>query len=230
MRTEQLPEAQAFRLPNRTQRVAVVGRTGSGKTQFGFWLLSMAPFDRQPYIVIDYKGEELFNSTDRIREIGPKEALPKYPGLYKITPMVNDDEPMEAWLWKAWAHENIGIYVDEGYRLPKPGDAFNAILTQGRSKHIPAIVLTQRPSWISRFVFSEADFYAVFHLNEKSDKKRVQEFIPREKVDIEQRLPDYWSTWYDVGKDAAFTMRAVPDAVTLSETIHNRLKPRRRLL
>lgn len=219
----------AFRLPNRSQRVAVVGRTGSGKTQFGFWLLSLAPFDKMPYIMIDYKGEDLFASSDRIKEIGFKD-IPKEPGLYRISPLPEkDDEAMDEWMWKIWQRENIGLFIDEGYRLPKPGNAFNACLTQGRSKHIPVICLTQRPSWISRFVFSEADFYAVFHLNEKGDKKRVQEFIPREKIDIEQRLEDYHANWYDVGKDNAFELLPVEEAATLTERIHNRLKPKRRI-
>lgn len=224
-----LAKIPTMRLPNTTQRTVVIGRTGSGKTTLGFWLLTLAPFDRQPYVIIDYKGDDLLNSTDRIIDIGMNE-IPKQPGLYRISPIPEtDDEAVENWLHKVWLRENVGLYADEGYLLPNKGNAFNRCLTQGRSKHIPVICLTQRPSWISRFVFSEADFIACMQLNEKNDRKRVQEFIPADRVNVDMRLPDYHSHWYDVGKDNAYVLRPVPDATVLTETMHNRLKPKRRL-
>lgn len=218
--------SDAFRLPTNQQRVAVIGRTGSGKTQFGAWLLAHAPFDRQPYVVIDYKGDELLGQIERITEIGLNE-IPKKPGLYTIRPRPDQNEAVENWLWKIWAKEKIGLYVDEGYALPDKG-AFQAILTQGRSKRIPAIVLTQRPTWVSRFVFSEADFYAVFHLNDQRDRLTVQAFTPRERMDMKNRLPDYNAYWYDVGRDKVFQMQPVPDADTIIDMIDARLTPKKR--
>ena len=82
--------AESFRLPNFHQRTAIIGRTGSGKTQFGAWLLSHAPFDKQPYVMIDYKGDDLLNSIDRVREIGLKE-VPKHAGLYTIRPTPSEN-------------------------------------------------------------------------------------------------------------------------------------------
>lgn len=219
-----------FRLPNSTQRAVVIGRTGSGKTTLGFWLLSLAPFDRQPYVIVDYKGDDLLNSSGRIREIGLNE-IPVHPGLYRVSPRPEiDDDAVDAWLWNIWKRENTGLFIDETYRLPNKGAAFNACLTQGRSKHIPVICLTQRPAWLSKFVFSEADFFAVMHLNERTDRKRVQEFIPQERLDIEQRLPDYHAHWYDVGTDNAYLLQPVEPAAVLTERIHDRLKPRRRII
>lgn len=217
-----------FRLPNNTHRTAVIGRTGSGKTQFGAWLLAHAPFDRQPYVMVDYKGDELLGSIDRVREIGTKD-VPKHPGLYVIRPLPSDENAVENWLWKIWQKERVGLYVDEGYALPDKG-AFQAILTQGRSKRLPVICLTQRPTWVSRFVFSEADFYAVFHLNDHRDRLTVQSFTPRERMDLKNRLPDYSSYWYDVGRDNVYQMQPVPDADTIVEMIDDRLSPRKRML
>ena len=215
-----------FRLPNLQQRVAVIGRTGSGKTRFGIWLLSHAAFDKQPFVVVDYKGDDLIGGIDRMREIGPKE-VPKHPGLYVIRPLPNMGEEVENWLWKIWQRENIGLYVDEGYALPNKG-AFQAILTQGRSKHLPVICLTQRPSWLSRFVFSEADFYAIFHLNDRRDKLTVQAFTPKERMDLKNRLPDYHSYWYDVGRDNVAIIQPVPSDDEILDRIEAKLKPRRR--
>ncbi len=218
-----------FRLPSLTQRTAIIGRTGSGKTRFGTWLLSEAQFDKQPFVVLDYKREALFSHVDRIREIGVKE-IPKHPGLYIIRPSPQENDSVEEWLWKIWAHEHVGLYIDEGYVLPPRSEAFTAILTQGRSKRLPVICLTQRPSWISRFVFSEADFYAVFHLNDHRDKLTVQAFTPKDRMNLSNtRLPDYCSYWYDVGKDNVFQMQPVPGDDVILETLNSRLVPRKRI-
>jgi hypothetical protein len=224
-------KTQAFRLPSNKQRVAVMGRTGSGKTQFGAWLLSQAGFDRQPYIIVDYKIDELLNASDRIQEIGLNE-VPRKPGLYIIHPLPSEGEEVDAWLWKIWERERVGLYIDEGYRVPTDG-AFDAIMQTGRSKHIPAIILTQRPTWISRFVFSEADFYVAFHLQDLRDRVTAQQFMPagtllRGKEIV--RIPEFHSKWYDVGSDRLFTLKPVPDAETILDVIDTRLSPKRRTI
>lgn len=215
------------RLPGYTDRVAVIGRTGSGKTQFGTWLLGRMPFDRMPYVMLDFKGDDLIGSIDRAREIGLNE-VPKQPGLYVVRPMMNEAEAVENWLWKLYERENVGLYIDEGYAVPKGSDAFTAILTRGRSKRIPCICLTQRPSWISRFVFSEANYYTVFHLNDKRDQQTVQAFLPKDRASIDQRLPEYHSYYYDVGRDDAVIMGPVPKADVIVDDINSRLQPKRR--
>lgn len=218
-----------FRLPGPSHRVSLIGSTGSGKTQLGAWLLAKAAFDRMPYTIVDYKGDDLLNASDRIIELDLKET-PKKPGLYIIHPRPKvDDDLVEDFMQRIWAQENSGFLFDEGYMVPQKGGAFNAILTQGRSKKIPAIVLTQRPSWVSRFVFSEAEFFGVLRLNDLDDQLTVRRFLPRDKIDITKtRLPEYHSHWYDVGKDAAFQLAPVPDADTIAEMIHSRLQPRKR--
>ncbi len=217
--------AGEFFWPNHRQRVAIMGRTGSGKTQFGAFMLSRAPFTKQPYVIVDYKGDDLLNASERIREIGFND-VPRHPGLYIIKPQPSQDDRVEKWLWNIWRRENIGLYFDESYMLPKGSEAFQAILTQGRSKNIPAICLTQRPSWISRFVFTEADYYAAFHLNDARDRQTVSAFMPPGTMDT--RLPKYSSMWYDVGRDALFQLQPVPDADTILNQIEDRLGPRKR--
>lgn len=217
-----------FRLPTFSQRVAIMGRTGSGKTVLGAWLLSKAPFDRQPYVMIDYKGDELLNSIDRVVELSLNQ-IPKHPGLYIIHPQPNsDDERVENWLRRVWEKERIGLYVDEAYMLPDKG-AFQGILTQGRSKRIPVITLTQRPKWISKFVFSESDYFSIFHLNDKDDRLQVKRFIHNE-TNLEERLEDYHSHWYDVGKNSYFKMLPAPKPEDIQSVIESRLVPKRRFL
>ena len=205
-----------------------MGRTGSGKTQAGAWLLSLAPFHTQPYIIIDFKGDDLLNSIDRAKEIGLHEKLPDEPGVYIAHPNPGDADALERFLFRVWRKERTGLLFDEAYMVPDQ-EAFQAILTQGRSKEIPAIILTQRPVWISRFVFSEADFYAVFHLNDRRDQKSVAEFTPNTPLwDLTSRIPDYHFRWYDVSGDYSTQMQPVPDRDMILETFEKRLSVRKR--
>lgn len=220
--------ANSLRLPNNTQRMTIVGRTGSGKTQFGIWTLSKAPFDRQPYVMVDYKGDDLIGSIERAKEIALGE-VPKHPGLYVVRPLPTQEEEVDAWLWKIWHNERVGLYVDEGYMLPAKGNAMRTILVTGRSKQIPVTILSQRPLFLPRHVFTEANFHAVFHLNDRDDVTTVKRYFHSD-IDLHERLPDYHSRYYDVDSDNAFTLAPVPPRDILLERIHDRLKPPRKLL
>lgn len=223
----------SFRFPNPDEHAAIVGRNGTGKSQFGAFVLSKRDLKNNINIIIDYKGEELFSRLERAREIDLNEH-PDKPGLYilKSSPHLNDET--ESWLWGVWERENRGLFVDEGYMLPDDG-AFRAILTQGRSKHIPVITLSQRPVEISRFVFSEASHVALFHLNDERDEKTVKAFTPKGFVDwvppafeAAGRLPKYHARWYSIKEDARFIVKPVPDADEIIEAIDAQLEPKHR--
>lgn len=220
--TDILPR-KVFREPSGSDRVAVMGSNGTGKTQFAFWLLSRAPFNQKPYIIFNYKRDELLCSVDRIKEIEIGE-LPKHPGVYNIFPRPRvDDVAVENLMERIYEHGDAGCYFDEGYMVPDKA-AFPAILTQGRSKRIASIILTQRPAWISRFVFSEANHFAVFHLSDSDDRKTTKRWLPKH-VDLEYHLPEYHSWYYTRGQREAIPLAPVPDADTLRDIIDSRLAP-----
>lgn len=193
----------SIHLPTKNDRLIVVGKTGSGKTLAGLWHLQMA--DRSiPWLIIDYKKDKNIAALEK-QPFDPRGQME--PGkLYHVTPMPNDPgvDPM---LWNIWERENTGVFVDESYMLPNSGEAMNAILTQGRSKCIPIIALTQRPVFVPRFFFSEADYFQTFWLNDERDRKIVTSFQPPE---VTQRLPRFQSYYYDVGNDALNIMLPVP--------------------
>lgn len=221
---QEIPEISPWRFPSTTERMVIVGRTGSGKTQFGSFILSEAAFDRMPYIITDYKGDELLNSIPGLQQLSIRDKLPKKPGLYIVHPIARvDDEAYEDFLWRVRDRENIGMYFDEGYRVPDKTGAFEALLTEGRSKQIPAIVLSQRPAWISRFVFSEANIFTVFHLNHDKDKQKIGEMLP--KHSMKNRLERYNSIWYDVDHDELLHLTPAPSADEIRARFASRLAP-----
>ena len=207
-----------MRLPNDSQRITIVGRTGSGKTQAAVWQLSLRSFDSRPWIVYDFKRDTLINSIAGATQIDLSDPLPKEPGVYVVHPLPDEIEGVQQHLWKIWAQENVGVYVDEGYMMStpaQPNPPFRALLTQGRSKNIPIIILSQRPVWLDRFVFSESDYYQVFALNDARDRKTITSFVP---ADLDKKLPDFHSYYYDVGADKLLVIKPVPTADEILST------------
>jgi hypothetical protein len=219
-----------LRLPGLTHRTAIVGRTGSGKTRFGMWLLSLSPFDKIPYVIVDHKREGMFEGIDRIKQISYSET-PKIPGLYLLQPDTRDeshDEFLDHWMLNALDREKIGMYIDEGYSIRQHSRALQTVLTQGRSKNVPIITLSQRPSKVSTFVFSEADFLAFFQLSREDDRKTAQSYAPKNRINLDTPLPSFHSHWYDVAKDTVNVFGPVPSDEIILENIDRRLAPKKR--
>lgn len=196
-----------YALPKSDKRTTIVGSTGSGKTFLAVWLLSTRDWHRRPWIIIDFKGDGLISEIDPI-EISVFSEPPKKPGLYVVRPIKNrDDEALEVFLWKVWENENAGVYVDEGYMLGNRNPAFSALLTQGRSKNIELITLVQRPAWIDKFVFSEANHFYVMKLQLEGDRKYISEYLDRAPIN---RLPKYHSYWYNADDQKGVHLKPVP--------------------
>ncbi len=224
-----------FRLPRADEHTAIVGRNGTGKSQAGAWVLSKRDLRNQINIILDYKGEELFNSLERVREIGLGE-MPKKNGLYIIHAHPGMDDDVENWFWRVWERENVGLFIDEGYMIPSPENGgFQAILTQGRSKRIPVITLSQRPVKVSRFAFSEASHIGLFDLNDRRDQKTIGEILPSGFVEwvppeFDDELPPYHFRWYNVKDNSRFVLRPVPSADEIVADIDGQLEEKKRWL
>lgn len=208
-----------FSFPTTGQHTTIIGRTGSGKTQAGAWLLSEANFDEMPYIIFDYKGDQLLNTVGAIPHSIYADP-PDKPGLYIVHPMPMEDEAVDHFLWKIHARGRTGLYFDEGFMVAK-SKALEAILMQGRSKEIPCTILSQRPSWMSRYAFSEASHFAVFHLNDRRDQMKVKEFFSNYN---EGRMAKYHAQWYNVNHDCNFILQPVPGADSITQRFNERLQ------
>lgn len=211
-----------IRLPGPENRTVVIGSTGSGKTQFAVGLLSVRDFHLRPWFIFDFKGDKLIDALGA-EEISLTQNPPTKPGLYILRPLPGDDHLVSQYLMKLWAMENVGIYIDEGYMVPKLDRWFRACLTQGRSKRIEMIILSQRPKWMDTFNFTEASFIALFNINFEEDRKHVAAYLGGTRPGL---LPKYHCLWYDVDRQQSAIMEPVPDAETLIERFHKRLEKR----
>lgn len=223
------------RLPNKTQRLVVIGRTGTGKTVAGLWHLSNFNFEKpagDPWIIIDFKRDEHIDSIENKQEIG-FDYIPskKDDGLFVIHALpadckatVREASRVDQFLHKIWERENIGIFIDEAYVIGEC-EGLELCLTQGRSKRIPMILCTQRPVWISRFAFSEASFIQCFSLNDERDKQTVEAFLPIE-FDDEPKLEGHQSFYYDVSEDELVRFAPVPDMAAIREKFDAKLRRR----
>jgi len=229
----------AFQFPTDQQRLTIVGATGSGKTVAAMWQLSHRDFDRKPWMIYNFKHDELIDGINGAQHIGVDAPPPERPGIYVVHPHPAQTDAVDAQMWAIWEREDIGVYVDEGFMIGRNSTGFRALLTQGRSKHIPLITLSQRPVWMDRFVFTESEFLQVFRLQHRMDTKKMEEFIPNPNVDrappnnkhpLETRLPEYWSYYYDVGRDRLEKMRPTPDADAILDTIDLKLRRIRKVI
>lgn len=190
--------------PNDTQRHAIIGQTGSGKSHFGMWTLSQRSYDKMPWVVVDSKREDLLKDVPWTDEISPSRKPPRKAGLFVMRPRVAEfaDGTMTKFLYDAWDAENTGLFIDEGYAFDRNDPGLKTVLTQGRSKHVPVISLSQKPSWASPFLFSESEFKSIFYLDMPNDIDRVMEWMPARARDPvtggpidPNMLPDHCSYW-----------------------------------
>ena len=215
-------QVQHVRLPSITDRTVLIGGTGSGKTVAGLWHLSKQPIDGMPWLIIDFKHDDNISSIPYAQHV--ELGAPLLNGVYIVRPMLHEKDELEAYLWSIWQQEDIGVFVDEGFMLTE-SEAFNTILMQGRSKHVPVIVCTQRPVKVSRFVFSEASLIQVFRVNDKRDRKTIAEFAPIFADKNEAQLPRFYSYYYDVAQNRLTTLKPVPKMAAINATFSAKLKP-----
>jgi hypothetical protein len=138
-------------------------------------------------------------------------------------------------LMGVYERENCGLYLDEGYMFDPDGPGLLACITQGRSKRIPVITLSQRPVGISRFCFTEAQFIQAYALFDKRERQTARNFVPIPEYHKGEPLPEFWSYYFDVKKRQLNALRPVPKASISLGVIERRLQaldrmPRRRYI
>lgn len=177
---------------------------------------------------MNFKGDRLINSIPGATFYDFNKKPPERPGIYIINPVPrHDSDAVNEYLWRVWEAEDHGIFIDEGYMMNDNDEAFIAILTQGRSKHVPLIVLSQRPRWLTAMAWSEAGFYQCYALNIVDDIKRVREWCRSYPEDPNTALPKFSSMWYDVDENYSTRLNPVPNEAKILATFRDRMPPKR---
>lgn len=208
-----------FHLPEHDKRTAIIGSTGSGKTQLACWVLAHCDWHKRPCYCLDFKGDSLIAEIG-MEDINVNLPPPKRPGLYRV-PLIPEvtNEALTKFLWRVWENENAIVYTDEGFMIPNRDPAFLALLTQGRSKNIQMITLIQRPVWCSKFVFSEANHFYVMRLQTEDDRKYVSGYLDGTSID---RLPRFHSYWYTADNQEGAHLAPVPGKGAILDIFDNR--------
>lgn len=218
------------RLPDNSNRLVEIGRTGTGKTVGGLWHLSNFDLSR-PWILLNLKNDEHIESIEKARFLPDYSYVPKKKdsGLFVLTVHPRDLKgtlremsPVDKYLERVWERQRMGVFIDEAFPLGN-SDAVNSILTQGRSREIPVIACTQRPAWVSRYLFTEASFIQVYDLNDTRDIQTIESFTPID-WDSEPPLAEYCSYYYDVARDHLFRFNPVPDMDKIRNKFDMKLK------
>lgn len=163
----------------RSERVFIVGQTGSGKSYLAARLLAQTNY----VIVIDPKHmftwghggkfDDIYESVADLDEHwdGPAAAIYRP----STAEMRAGCQAFFSWAWRQGG--NILIYIDELYDLMdgtgKAGTWLTKIMTQGRAKNLSVWGGTQRPSRIDFRLMSEAQHFFVGLLTVPEDQKRV---------------------------------------------------------
>lgn len=216
-------------LPQPGQRALIVGMTGSGKTSLACTLLQRLS---DVPVIYDTKIEPKFLQLSRAVQVhSPGELFDRYHDninvnddgeestihdYFVVVPDANelrDPQAMdERWLLHHYEHlQGVPAYVDEivqWHARATPGDGLLNLLQRGRSKGITLIMSTQRPRFISRSCFSEADLHYDLFLLDRDDRRRVAEIVP--DFDIEQPVPKYYFRHYRAGDEHSTLFSPLP--------------------
>jgi hypothetical protein len=218
-----VPVRSQWQLPGITDRVAICGKTGCGKTTAALFILAATQwFKKIPVIVIDYKDDEHIAAVP-MKLLRAGANPPTEPGLYKlIAPdmQARRNDTVETFLQKVLDNGHTGLLFDEAHMLPdcsgrSDDGVLRPLFATGRSRIIPIISLTQRPVRVTRWNFSEASHHAIFRLNDKRDRDTVRGWVPNEEFDEAfgqggTEMPKFHSLWYDVDRDLSFQMLPFP--------------------
>ncbi len=194
------------------KRALVIGKTGSGKTVGGAWLLSRSP---GRWVILNSKYDTLLSQLgpsvdwevgDIIKGLKKSRVVVAHPKTY-------EPEQLDGVLLELCeSGQPIGVFVDELLYLHKgngrAGPGLMGLLTRGRSRKQSFIGCSQRPAFLSGFCYSESEYFAVFNLTLPKDWTRIIEFSGH--PEIKQNRPNHQWGWMDIAQDKLREFGAVP--------------------
>lgn len=213
----------------RGERGVVIGQTGSGKTMLSMWLLRTAP--QSPVVIMDTKIEpsfddiahpdeslEIVQSADDFLTQWKGKKQPDYIIVRPSAAELSDPTLLDDTLVEIYGRgRSLLLYIDEAYQWHiggQAGQGLIGLLTRGRSKGMSTLLSTQRPSWISRFCFTESQKYYICRIADKRDLKTIESFIPEFAT---LPMPQKYHFWYYNTGETEKPLYVKPINVTMFE-------------
>jgi hypothetical protein len=180
---------------NNDERVVFVGATGFGKTFLAKHFL--AKLNR--VLVIDPKHTFKLDNFKRARQL-PFNAGALLNGnidfhiIYR--PRLADDMDLAMLIYKLNKMKDVTIYCDELSTLAEQFGETTSMLADvvrtGRERHVAVWSALQRPRWIPRVFFTEAEVMFQFNLRSGDDRSYMAQFVGAEVID----QIDKFNFWY----------------------------------
>lgn len=215
-----------MRIPNDKERQLIIGATGSGKTTLGIHVLSQRNIEAMPYIVLNFKDDELINQIPHVTELDglklPKEKHMQR-GIFIARPSIGDWDGVENLLLDIWKRTHIGVFIDEALAISQPSHpAYRTLLTQGRSRRNPVDSLTQRPVNIDRYAFSESEHFYVMRLNSLRELEPIKDQTGRD-LDM-SLLPEFHAYRFHAPTQSLTIVPPAPEFDNIIELFDRKLR------
>lgn len=219
MAAQQLPDTRFPVTWKQGQHVAVVGRTGSGKT----YLISELVKLRKYVVILRTKPDS--NTFPGFTKVRKASAMGKFGAERLLLEPEYSRQAIEGFnmLETAWQEGGWTVVIDENWYAEahlglKP--YIVRLLTQGRSKDISVVIGMQRPVDISRFALSEVTHLFVFRTEGRDLKFSLRDSTNDAIVPAVRSLRGHDFVYYNAAKDELVAGNANRLHNVLVSTLH----------
>lgn len=171
------------------ERLVFVGATGSGKTVLAKHFLPRL----NRVFVIDPKH------TFKLEGFRIRRGLPMLGKEWRIIyrPGREDDYEMADMLDDLFRLKNVTIFCDELSTLAERYKETTGVLADiartGRERHVAVWTALQRPRWVPRVFFTEAEGVFMFNLRSGEDRAYMSQFVGPEVLDPIEKFTFWYS-------------------------------------